>query len=159
MNCQYVQNKLSEYQDEVLSREEQRSVSEHLKVCPICLKKYEELESAWAFLENDKEIKPNAAFISNFWNKVAEKRPWYESLWEFLRTAGTVRIAVPVLAGLLIAALAIKTIYTQSLLAGTIKEEEIAMLASLDTSDELEMLQMMEMLQDWEIIEQMEIES
>jgi len=71
MNCRSVRKKLSAYQDQELSSDEQGRIRSHLQGCPACSKHYEELKHAWEFLRELPAIHPTPGFYLELRKKIA----------------------------------------------------------------------------------------
>jgi len=72
MKCRQVQEKLSAFQDGELKLRAQEKVREHLKSCPACRERYEEMEKIWQALGDFKEIIPEPGFYGQLVKKINE---------------------------------------------------------------------------------------
>jgi anti-sigma factor RsiW len=72
MNCRQVQNQLSAFQDGELKPQEQEKISGHLKKCPLCRERYEEMEKVWQALGDFREMPPEPGFYGQLVKKINE---------------------------------------------------------------------------------------
>ena len=72
MKCNQVQKRLSAFQDGELRPQEGERVSGHLKSCPACRERYEEMEKVWQALGDLREVIPEPGFYGQLVKRINE---------------------------------------------------------------------------------------
>jgi anti-sigma factor RsiW len=84
MNCHFIEEKLSAYQDGELSVSEKEQVERHLAGFHSCREQYVRLQQIWQALGDQSEIRPTPGFYKRVSQKIGQEseKGVLESLWE-----------------------------------------------------------------------------
>ncbi len=96
MNCQKIEELLSEYSAGELRAEEHQVVRLHLEACPACDRTRRQLERTWALLGEWDELAPSPTFRAQVWERIRHEAParsWFWG-WGWLTRAGLATAAL-----------------------------------------------------------------
>lgn len=104
MNCQKIEELLSEYSAGELRAEEHQQVRLHLEACPPCDRLRRQLERTWDLLGEWDGLTPSPTFQAQVWERIRQEAParnWFWN-WGWLTRAGlaTAALALVVTGGL-----------------------------------------------------------
>jgi anti-sigma factor RsiW len=161
MKCSDIRNLLSLYLDDALDEPERGRVAAHLAGCADCRREAEILSKSWEMLGELDEIEPNPFYVSRFYARLAERRPWYAPWVDALRSLSARRRLLPALAAVcLVAVIGIGVVQVQLKRAG---QERLAaahlngldpeLFESFELAENLDLINELEYLPDIEIIQ------
>jgi predicted anti-sigma-YlaC factor YlaD len=164
MNCTDIRNLLPVYLDGELDASEQRWVTVHLDACEACRREAAIIAKSWEMLGELRDIEPNPFYVSRFFARVAERRPWHAKWVDILRSALSHRRLLPVMAaaglvvliGIGVTMVQERTDADPRLAAVQLNGLDVELFESLEIADNFELINEIELLSDMEIIQELD---
>jgi anti-sigma factor RsiW len=161
MNCSDIRNLLSLYTEDALEEPERGRVAAHVAGCAECRREAEILSQSWEMLGELDEIEPNPFYVSRFYARLAERKPWYAPWVDAIRSLSARRRLLPALAAVcLVAVIGIGVVRVQlksseqeRLAAAHLNGLDMELFESLELAEHLDLMQALEFLPDLEIIQ------
>jgi len=152
MDCRDTRNFLSLYMEDALDETARERVAAHLACCADCRREAEILLKSWEMLGDLDEIEPNPFYVSRFYARLAEQRPWHAPWVDAIRSHFARRRLLPLLAALcLVVVIGIGVVEMQIKHA----KQEHLVLAHLDGQD-MELLEWFELAENLELIHEID---
>jgi predicted anti-sigma-YlaC factor YlaD len=164
MNCTDSRHLLPVYLDGELEESEQRRVQAHLDGCEACRREAEIIANSWVMLGELDEIEPNPFYVSRFFARVAERRPWHAKWIDALKGLLTPRRLLPIMAaaglviliGISVTRIQQRTAEDTRLAAIQFNGVDPELFESIEIADNFELINEWEFLSDMEIIQELE---
>jgi predicted anti-sigma-YlaC factor YlaD len=165
MNCTDIRELLPDYLDLELEESDQHRVKAHLDGCEACRREVDIIAKTWDMLGELDEIEPNPFYVSRFFARVAEPRPWHAKWPDFLKGLLSPRRLLPIMAAAgLIALIGIRVSTMQQrsteevrLAAIQLNGLDLDLFESFEFADNFELISELEFLSDLEIIQELEL--
>ncbi len=152
MDCKDTRNFLSLYMEDALDETAREQVAAHLACCAGCRREAEILLKSWEMLGELDEIEPNPFYVSRFYARLAQQRPWHAPWVDAIRSLFASRRLLPALTALcLVAVIGIGVLQVQL----KNHEQERLALAHLDGQD-MELLEWFELAENLELIHEID---
>lgn len=163
MECQEIKHLIPAYLNRELAEKELELIRSHLAGCEHCRRDCRAFEKSWAALEQWEDLEPEPGYVSRFWTRLAEKRPWYERFGLLLKEALLTKRLLPVYAASLVVVIVgffvlrtSLTIHHDAVNFATLPAEDIEFIESMDMAVNLDVLNDLDFLEDMDVIEQVE---
>jgi hypothetical protein len=163
MDCQHIIELIPDYIEGRLAGEDETLVRSHLHNCPNCREEVREMEKAWQILGEVDDIEPDPDYISRFWARVDDQKPWYENILQHTKALITQRPWIPALAAagviLVVGGITFRhynPISEADRGLATLYDVDLDMVEHIDIIESLELIQEIDFLTDLEIIENLE---
>jgi predicted anti-sigma-YlaC factor YlaD len=163
MECQDIKDLLLSYMEGDLNTAQNQAVCQHLKHCLFCRQELLIYEKSWSLLDKWTDLDPEPGYVSRFWNRLEEQKPWYVQCKEWFKGAVMdqhwIPVGVTVCIVLMVGILTYRSTFsansTPSLLAN-LSVEDMELLLDYDLVEDYEIVQDLGFLEDWDVIETME---
>jgi predicted anti-sigma-YlaC factor YlaD len=164
MNCTDSRHLLPVYLDGELEESEQLRVKAHLDGCEACRREAEIIAKSWVMLGELDEIEPNPFYVSRFFARFAERRPWHAKWVDVLKGLLTPRRLLPimtaaglvVLIGISVTQLQQRTAEDARMAAIQFNGVDPELFESIEIAINFEVINEFEFLSDMEIIQELE---
>lgn len=155
--------KMSAYLEGELSEQERREFRDFLARDKKAQAEFERYAKSWEMLGRWEDAEPDPGYVSRFWTRVAQERPWHEQIWTAVRAALTDRALVPVyvtmcaviIVGVFTLRTNVQTNQNREFLA-QFNTDEIEFIRDMDLAENLEIIENLDILQDLDIIENLD---
>ncbi len=158
MDCKKIQDQMTVFLSGALYAPANALAHAHLMRCEACQKELEAYKRSWNALKDWEDEDPDPAYISRFWTRLAERKPWRERILESFKGAFGDRRLVPVLASFVF----VVVVGSATLrYAWRVHQEEALMTAlsaeEIDFIQNIELVESMDLLEDLDIFEDMDV--
>jgi predicted anti-sigma-YlaC factor YlaD len=165
MNCTDIRHLLPVYLDGELEESEQRRVKAHLDGCEACRREADIIGKSWEMLGEMDEIEPNPFYVSRFFARVAERRPWHAKWVDVLKGLLALRRLLPIMAaaglvvliGISVTQMQQRTAEDARLATTQFNGVDPELFESIEIADNFELINELEFLSDMEIIQELEL--
>lgn len=160
MKWEEFKEKISRYLDNELSEAERKEFRAFLAKDEKAQAEFERYVQSWEMLGDWKDLDPDPGYVSRFWTRVAQERPWHERVWAFLQAALTDRVRVSlgaavclvVIVGIFTMRTMVETHQTREFLA-EYSGEDMEFIQGLEFAENLEMIEDLDCLEDLDLLE------
>jgi len=85
MNCEEIEKLLPDYLTDNVSAAERSEIAAHLSSCPGCQTEAAQQERTWGLLGKLSVIEPEPGYVSRFWTRLAQEKPWHLRAWDLAK--------------------------------------------------------------------------
>ncbi len=157
MDCQNIRKLIPTYLDQELDNEQTAMVKDHTSKCVACQKELNQYQKSWDMLDHLQEIEPDPHYMSRFWTKVSEEKPWYETILDNIRTGLFANKLIPALAVSCFLFVMSFTVFQRYQSANM--DQQILELSKedYDVVSTLELVENLDIIEDIDLIEELDI--
>jgi hypothetical protein len=163
MECHDIKEDILAYMEGDLDTARNQAIREHLHHCLFCRQELLAYEKSWGLLGSWPDVDPEPGYVSRFWTRLAEEKPWYLKAREWFKGAAADKQWIPVgitvcivlVVGILTYRSTVITNGGPSMLAN-LSVEDMDLLLDYELVENYEVIQDLGFLEDWDAIEAME---
>ncbi|MCR4336849.1 MAG: hypothetical protein NUV91_03490 [Candidatus Omnitrophica bacterium] len=160
MNLEEFKSLIPDFLEGNLSSQDEERMQHFMIQSVEAQKEMDAYKKTWDMLGEWKEIEPDPGYISRFWTRLAQERPWYqkflEALWDAISNKVVMPVAVAACLVVWVASITLKTtleVQTTETALTELSGEEFEMMENLELVENYDVIEQMDMLEDTEIID------